>query len=212
MSLAAYDFEVDGIYYKINQDSVSVSVTYKKNYSTDNTYSGEVVVPPKVSYNGMTYLVNAIDKYAFYKCSGLKWVVLPITLKTINSSAFSDCSSLSHINIPDSVTYIGYSAFDNCKSLTELFIPVSVQKIDPYAFDECCGVSSIVVDEDNLYYDSRENCNAIIEKARNELKVACINTVIPNSVKRLDYHRYLRLTCLILLNTLDRKCFVVVVG
>ena len=53
------------------------------------------------------------------------------------------------------------------------------------SFSYCYGLTSIVVDENNLYYDSRDNCNAIIGKANCVLLAACVNTVIPNSVKRL---------------------------
>ena len=61
--------------------------------------------------------------------------------------------------IPNSVTSIGYYAFTGCKSLTDM-----------------------TVNSGNSVYDSRNNCNAIIETASNTLIAGCQNTVIPNSV------------------------------
>ena len=182
--LSAYDFEVDAIYYKINKDSVSVSVT-SKNSSNSGAYIGHVSVPAEVIYNDMVYPVTRIDGSAFEKCSAMTDIDLPNTIKEIGGQAFQGCSALTHIDIPDSVTFIGGQAFQGCRSLTEIFIPASVQTIESQTFKYCYGLTSIVVDENNISYDSRENCNAIIGKNRSELLAACVNTVIPNSVKRL---------------------------
>ena len=184
-TMSAYNFVVDGIYYNINADTTSVSVTYKGSSSTGNTYSGQVTIPAEVSYNGMTYTVTSIGGDAFNKCTGLTRVDLPNTISSIGRNAFHGCTALNHINIPNSVTFIGGDAFMSCSSLTELFIPASVETIESMSFSYCYGLTSIVVDENNLYYDSRDNCNAIIGKANSELLAACVNTVIPNSVKRL---------------------------
>ena len=64
----AHYFEVDGIFYNINGNEVSV--TYKgDNYSSyKNEYSGDVVIPETVTYNGKTYSVTSIGDYAFYDC------------------------------------------------------------------------------------------------------------------------------------------------
>ena len=55
-------------------------------------------------------------------------------------------------------------------------------EIGDYAFEFCSSLTSIVVEEGNSCYDSRENCNAIIETASNKLIAGCQNTVIPTSV------------------------------
>ncbi|MBR5892158.1 MAG: leucine-rich repeat domain-containing protein [Bacteroidaceae bacterium] len=84
-----------------------------------------------------------------------------------------------------SVTTIGEEAFYDCNYLTSIEIPNSVTtigEIGKSAFCGCDGLTSIVVAEDNTIYDSREDCNAIIETATNTLITGCKNTVIPNSV------------------------------
>ena len=81
-----------------------------------------------------------------------------------------------------SVTSIGDRAFYNCDGLTSIEIPTSVTSIGNYAFYYCSGLESIIVDSGNTNYDSRDNCNAIIETGSNTLLYGCNNSVIPNSV------------------------------
>ena len=160
-TLSAHDFEVDGIFYNIlSEEDRTVEVTYKgDSYYEYSEYSGNVAIPANVTYEGTTYSVTTIGVEAFYCCNGL-----------------------TSIEIPNSVTTIGYAAFYCCSGLTSIEIPNSVTTIGSSAFSGCSGLTSIVVAEDNTIYDSREDCNAIIETATNTLITGCKNTVIPNSV------------------------------
>lgn len=90
---SAHDFEVNGIYYYINSDGTSVSVTYKGNYydSYSNEYSGAVTIPAKVTYSGKTYSVTSIGYAAFASCSGLKSVEIPNSITSIGNYAFYEC-------------------------------------------------------------------------------------------------------------------------
>ena len=80
------------------------------------------------------------------------------------------------------VTSIGDSAFGHCTGLTSITIPDSVTSIGNGAFSSCTGLSSIIVSVGNEVYDSRNNCDAIIETATNTLIAGCKNTTIPDSV------------------------------
>ena len=93
-----------------------------------------------------------------------------------------DQENLASITIPNSVTSIGESAFSYCSGLTSITIPYSVTSIGSNAFAFCSGLTSINVESGNTKYDSRNSCNAIIEKATNTLIQGCKTTVIPNSV------------------------------
>ncbi len=126
--------------------------------------------------------VTEIKDYTFSGCPGLTSIDIPNSVTSIGSSAFIDCKGLTTITIPNSVTYIGNSAFYGCSGLTSIYIPNSVTSIGSGAFSGCSGLTSITVDSDNTKYDSRQNCNAIIETATNTLITGCMNTIIPNSV------------------------------
>ena len=126
--------------------------------------------------------VTSIGDNAFGGCKNLENITIPNSLTKIGNYAFSGCTSLSTITIPNSVTSIGYDAFSDCSSLTSVFIPKSVENINSWVFTGCTNLASIVVDKENVYYDSRNNCNAIIRKEDNTLIQGCNNTIIPNSV------------------------------
>ena len=130
--------------------------------------------------------VTSIGEGAFFGYSGLTSVTIPNSVTEIHYSAFEDCSGLTSLTIPNSVTSIGYYAFSGCSSLTSITIPSLVTWIGSSAFSGCSGLTSITVDSDNPVYDSRNNCNAIIETATNTLIAGCKNTIIPNSVTSID--------------------------
>ena len=135
--------------------------------------------------------VKTIGNYAFQGCWGLTSIEIPASVTTIGNAAFNTCIYLTSINIPANVTTIGNEAFGNCTGLTSITIPASVTSIGYWAFINCIGLESISVASDNTIYDSRDNCNAIIEKATNTLIAGCKNTMIPNTVTSIgDYAFY----------------------
>ena len=134
--------------------------------------------------------VTSIGEFAFYYCSGLTSIDIPNSVTSIGDWTFSNCISLTTIDIPNSVTFIGYEAFSSCTGLTSIYIPSSVTYIEGSAFASCSALEQIVVELGNEVYDSRENCNAIIETNTNELILGCKNTVIPNSVTSIGYEAF----------------------
>ena len=173
------------------------SVTYIGGY-TFSRCSGltSVTIPNSITYigngiffncSGLTSVtipnsVTSIGESAFDYCSGLTSVTIPNSVTSIGEAAFFGCSGLTSVTIPNSVTSIGEAAFFGCSGLTSVTIPNSVTFIGKYAFADCSGLTSVTVDKNNGTYDSRDNCNAIIETSTNKLIVGCKNTTIPNSV------------------------------
>ena len=134
--------------------------------------------------------VTSIRENAFSGCTSLASIEIPNSVKEIRSSAFENCTSLASVTIPNSVTVIGSGAFQGCSSLTSIVIPNSVTSIGEYIFCGCSDLTDVSVDKGNTVYDSRENCNAIINSATNTLIAGCKNTVIPNSVTSISTYAF----------------------
>lgn len=185
---AVFDFKRDNVFYKITSDStVSVCTKSRDHYDYtpmyDGAYSGDIVIPETVVvYPDHTYTVTGIDRHAFNNCKQLTSVLMPSTITFIGQGAFGADTFLSSITIPGSVDSIESYAFMYCTGLTSLAIPSSVKTIGHHAFAGCNGLTSVTVASENTAYDSRDNCNAIIETASNTLVAGFNNTVIPSSV------------------------------
>ena len=80
----------------------------------------------------------------------------------------------------------------NNNNLTSIHIPANLQSLDDTALRACYGVTKITVDENNPYFDSRNNCNAVIETATNTLLIACQRTVVPEGITTIGVNAYLR--------------------
>ena len=126
--------------------------------------------------------VTGIGSRAFEECTGLTTVTIPASVTSIGDVAFIDCTSLTSVTIPASVTSIGYDAFRFCSSLTSVTIPASVTSIGVGVFADCSNLATMMVESGNKVYDSRNSCNAIIEKESNTLIAGCKNTIIPDDV------------------------------
>ena len=134
--------------------------------------------------------LTTIAEYAFDNCSNLSGsLYIPNSVTSIGYFAFCNCSGLTgSLTIPNSVTSIGDNAFYGCSGFSgNLTIPSSVieiatnlEMVNP--FSGCIGIEQIMVDINNPNYDSRENCNAIIETSTNKLVSGCKNSVIPVGV------------------------------
>ncbi|MCI8298984.1 MAG: leucine-rich repeat domain-containing protein [Lachnospiraceae bacterium] len=118
-------------------------------------------------------------------------VVVPEGVTSIGEYAFADNINLLSVSIPQSVVSIGESAFAGCSKLTGIYIPAHVADIGEHAFIDCC-LKTIIVENGNTVYDSRENCNAIIETETNTLLFGCPNTIIPEGTKHIAHCAFFR--------------------
>ena len=135
--------------------------------------------------------VTTIGQQAFDGCTNLATVAFPASVTSIGNSAFSH-TGLTSIDI--NVMMIGDNAFADCTNLTTVNIGSNVSTIGNNAFAGCRNLANITVDENNTHFDSRDNCNAIIDKDininPNTLVVGCKGTTIPNSVTSIDNYAF----------------------
>ena len=164
ISLSAVVVEIDGINYEVVTKTKEATVIGK----SSGSYSGAVVIPESVEYEGVSYAVASIGEQAFYYCYGLTSVTIGnsvtsigdeafhgcfnLTSVTIGNSvtsigefAFGFCSGLTSVTIGNSVTSIGDDAFIGCSKLTSVSIPNSVTSIGNFAFENCSGLTSVTI-------------------------------------------------------------------
>lgn len=174
LPMSAYDFEADGIYYNItSMSNLEVEVTHQygsKSFSSNESYSGDVVIPSTVNYNNRTFTVTGIGQYAFgsyssYRGCPISSISLPESITTIGDYAFQNCkelkslaspkqlkeigenafsySSIGNIVLSDAFETLGYGAFYNCKELTSVVIGKNCKQIENIAFEGCSSLLEV---------------------------------------------------------------------
>ena len=161
LMVRAINVEIDGIMYNINVKTGLTEVVA----NTSHQYTGDIVIPETITYEGKEYTVTAIGQGAFSQrditsitlpnsitsignsafvyCKRLNSIVLPEKLTVIGDMCFASCESLRRAVIPEGVTLIDNSAFNSCYSLASLIIPNSVTRIEDWAFAGCKGLTYV---------------------------------------------------------------------
>lgn len=180
-------------YVKISDLAAWCKIEFRSGGSSNPLYYGASLLLNGTETTDMIipYDVTEISKFAFCGYSKLKSVTIPNTVVQIGASAFYECSGLTSVTIPNSVTSIGSYAFWGCSALTSVTIPKSATTLGQSIFSGCSGLTSIVVENGNPVYDSRDNCNAVIETASNKFIRGCENSFIPSSITTIEDYAFL---------------------
>ena len=123
-----------------------------------------LVIPAQVTHDGKTYPVTGIRCYTFRFRPEVK-----------------------HLVISEGVEMIEERTFAFCYNLESVLFPSTMEFMDECLFYDCPKLSRISVAKGNEYYDSRKNCNAVINKAENYVQLGCKATLIPHEVDSIGH-------------------------
>ena len=132
LSAWAYDVEVDGIFYNLDKENKTASVTY----SSDCVYEGAVVIPETISVDGTAYSVTSLGDACFLQCSGLTSITIPNSVTSLGDECFWGCSGLTEVHVNrETPPATGYDIFHTCISLQTIYVPTGASAnygIDPW--------------------------------------------------------------------------------
>lgn len=167
----------------ISKDTITARVQIDENswysyFDVDNVPANTLIIGCKKSK--IPSSVTSIGRNAFYG-QGLKSIEIPNSVKIIGEFAFRE-TDLTNLILPNALVSIDRYAFEHITTLESIFVPRSLKQIGENVFSYCNNLKSIVVEGGNMVYDSRDNCNSIIETATNTLIQGCMNSTIPGTV------------------------------
>lgn len=141
-------------------------VFHKVQLSGNPYAKGDLVIPPYVENNGVTYkvikvgngsfygngeitsielpsTVTEIGLYAFHGCYGLKSVKMTSSVSLVQDEAFFNCTKM---ELPDlsGVTKIGKQGFHGCWQFKNVTLPSSLTSLGDEAFLECINLRSVI--------------------------------------------------------------------
>ena len=99
--------EVNGIWYYIVTKGQTAEVVIPND---DKRYSGDVIIPATIEYEGIICNVTSIGQRAFQSCNGLTSISIPEGVTSIGYQSFQFCDGLTNVAIPSSITSIGEGA------------------------------------------------------------------------------------------------------
>lgn len=182
---------VNGLKYALNHSTNEAVCMGFENEPTDFI---SISVADYITVADSQYKVIEIGDGAFYNCYYLQNIELPSTLRNIGYAAFAKCSNLENIVFPDNLEVIEKDAFALCSGLTSLYIPANVVELgnshDSNVFLSCSNLKSIKVSSKNTVFDSRKNCNAIIETSTNKIITGCSTSEIVKGVEIIGYRAF----------------------
>jgi hypothetical protein len=178
---------LNGIEYHLNSDGSAAvaAVTVRSLFLRETSLD----IPTRIGYSDFVFDV----KYSYpssLKGLNIESIFFGNKFESLGGGVLESCTQLRNIHLPQSLLKIYRAAFRNCKQLEKIYIPKNVKEIDLEVFNGCENLKSVIVDENNKYFDSRENCNAIIQTSSNKLIAGCSTSIIPSSVRMIGRYAF----------------------
>ncbi|STY28277.1 Uncharacterised protein [Legionella wadsworthii] len=133
--------------------------------------------------------ITKIDSRAFYQCSNLRTLFLPLTITDIKSATFWRCTNLTTITLPRSIEEIGVSAFYGCTNLVSIFLPERLTKISNYLFYGCTNLFIIWIPTgitciEHSAFDGCTSLRQIVIDSNDDKEVARVSALLPEAFRK----------------------------
>lgn len=169
---------IDEFCYDLN--TTTKEAKFRKN--PQRGYSGEIIIPESIHYDGNDYIVTSIKSNTFSNNWDVTSVNIPRTVKNIESSGFYVCLKMTQLQIADGLETIGDNAFYNCNGLSIVTLPNTVKTIGQNAFASCFGLKTVVLGAGvyQIGYYAFQRCE-------NLLDFYCYAYNVPDATLSFDY-------------------------
>ena len=199
---SAESVEIDGVWYNLIPKVKVAEVTHAN-------YSGVVIIPDKVTSDGVEYIVTKITDQAFYNCGSLTSVTIPGSVNSIGNYAFSECYGLTSVHISDlkawcEIKFADYSSnplsyaqhlYMNGEEIKELIIPSDVTFISDNAFNNCSALTSVTIPNSviSIGKSAFNKCNSLTVVHISDLEAWCKISFSEGASNPLYYAKHLYL-------------------
>ena len=192
-------FEVGGLFYKTAK-GYSMDFVEVTGNPGGGKYSGDVVVPGTVEYDGITYTVKGVGNRAFEGCDDLRKVTISEGIYKIGAYAFYYCGNLERVILPSTLENIDDSnpVFEACSKLEIITTaPREGQENYCYLYDKALYMHVGRTEREILsWIPEKKTGTVVIKEGTTKIGYSSIRRtnvdkiVIPESVKSVDIYTF----------------------
>lgn len=191
-------FEVGGLFYKTAK-GYSMDFVEVTGNPGGGKYSGDVVVPGTVEYDGITYTVKGVGNRAFEGCDDLRKVTISEGIYKIGAYAFFACGNLERVILPSTLERIESNpVFTGCSKLEiTTTAPREGQENHYYLYDEALYMHVGRTEREILsWIPEKKTGTVVIKEGTTKIGYSSIRRtnvdkiVIPESVKSIDIYTF----------------------